>query len=552
MPEMTFDLSNVDKTVSEAVLKSLAVQLRDQLNLNDVEEIRFIDHNGRVSTSNTFHGKKSKENDRFAQFDGRSRIWVETEESPSELSYGTMNYDLPDSPPIFFDRKLGVEIVPQSFGQDFTIKFKMTTPNRDEARRWHGLIMRRVHELKNGYQHTVDFSINLPPEVWLILELIWLYRERKEGYGESHLQYLKNHCSQDLTLVSEASGQKTNLTFTRRMARVNGLYRVAPFPEKPVYQDDNSIWECQLEYSGTYDRPQQCRMKYPIMVHNQLLPDLLLQMHEVTQSPVDASWERNLSMQGLGQHESLSQYRWNNKFDSYIRIPVFDNYQPIAYPKATAAIVMALAIMDEQDKATKMFFNLGELGDVRIDPDLLTFIREVEYEWLNKPFESFFNLGFYRNDDLVAAQSLWCTKELDICTSEDISLRDTYRVRLSLVIDPSLVAPAAFERLQRYPHLLEKYIIARNEAVQYDVDWVRGKSNWKLEKWMLDYEWWQINSMRDPSATNHSNTQGGGAGNADDRHQNENIPGWAWDLITGKKAHRTVGFNGIFAHRETR
>ncbi len=41
---------------------------------------------------------------------------------------------------------------------------------------------------------------------------------------------------------------------------------------------------------------------------------------------------------------------------------------------------------------------------------------------------------------------------------EDISLRDTYRVRLSLVIDPSLVAPAAFERLQRYPHLLEKYI----------------------------------------------------------------------------------------------
>ena len=549
MPVMTFDLANVDKTVSEAIMKSLAVQLRTQLNLDHIEEIRFIDAQGRVSTTNALHGVTTVEQNRFAKFDGKTRIWVEAEEQPSEMTYGAMNYELPEYPPVFFDRVLGVEVVPQPFGQEITLKFKMATPNRDEARRWHGLIMRRVHEMKNGAQHSVDFSVNLPKEVWLILELIHLLRERKEGYGESFLEYLKGHSSQDLTVVAEASGQHTNLSYARRMARVNGLYSVSPFPEKPTYQDDNSIWECVLEYKATYDRPQQCRVTYPIMVHNQILPDILLQWEQVSQDPGDASWDRNISMRGLGKHETVHQYHWNNRTDAYIKVPAFDDFIPRSFPRSTAAIFVGLAKLEESDKATGVLYNLGDLGDVAIDRDLIQFIREVEYPWLNKPFESFFNLGFYRNNDLVAPDKLECSKDLDVVAKEPLSLRDVYRTRLSLVTDPNLVSKDAFDRLKRYPNLLEKYVIARNEAIRYNVDWSQGHSRRPLAPWMMDYEWWQLNGMRHPSATNNSNTQGGGQGHSNDRNQHDRIPGWAWDAVDGSMSQRTVGFNGIFAHR---
>jgi hypothetical protein len=191
-------------------------------------------------------------------------------------------------------------------------------------------------------------------------------------------------------------------------------------------------------------------------------------------------------------------------------------------------------------------FNMGELGDVMIDEDILEFIREVEYKWMNRPYESFLGMNVYRGNNLMHPSTISCTQGLDIVPNEDFNLREIYRVRLNLVVDPTLLPFAAIERLNRYPKALVKIVAAINEALRYNVDLQQSMSLRPLEPWMLSKLWWILNGIGNLPQTAIGRTAD--TGRSRDTYT---IPDRAWDhLQRGAGGMRTVQIHNVLVKQK--
>ena len=565
MPNVTLPLPNIENTVTHAAVADLAEQVQKLLELGYVNELVFVDSQGNTATPSSFKGVKNVPNDRYARYGGNSRLWIEATEETNVSGWTTMVIERDENYPFFIDSEVGVNIQPVPLPTDLTLKIKFRTPNRDEAVRWRDSLISRLARVMEGVQHTLTFSMNLSPATWNLLHEIYCLREEKAPYGQTFLEYLQSKSSPDLTLVSEASGEQTNLSFRRRLGRVNGKFKVSPLPERPTYNSDGGVWECMIEYTVTYDKPIQCRVRYPIMVHNNFLPDKYIVSSNTDPNPYNHKRNLSLSQQALlGFEYNLNGY--NCSQDAFIQIPSIDDFIPQVITKGTATILMVLLRLESP--TDRKLFNLKELGSVVLDPDILEFLQKSEYSYLNQPFKSFFGVNLYRDQDLVRPDSLYVDKDLNVMSVEDLDLRKSYRVRLNLVVDTCLLPHTCHDRLNAYPKALIKYVRAVNEAVRHNVDFVRYTTHYNLQPWMLSTLWRLLNGMGNnsnqyPGGIPPGGPVGGGThpgipdapfGNNEDPSQSTDtslIPPEAWySLRKSGGIMRTVQISGIMVHRK--
>lgn len=510
MPNVTLSLPNIENTVTHAVVADLAEQVQKLLGLEYVNELVFVDSLGNAATPSSFHGAKNTPNDRYARYGGNSRLWIEATEETNIQGWTTMIIERDENYPFFIDEEVGVNIQPVPLPTDLTLKFKFRTPNRDEAVRWRDNLISRLARVMEGKQHSLTFSMNLSPATWNLLHEIYCLREEKAPYGQTFLEYVKEKSSPDLTLVAEASGEQTNLSFRRRLGRVNGKFKVSPLPDKPAYTTDGGVWECMVEYVVTYDKPIQCRVRYPIMVHNNFLPDKYIVSSNQDPNPYNHKRNLSLSQQALLNFEfNLNGY--NCAQDAYIQIPPIDDFIPQVVTAGTATIILVLLQLGSS--TDRKLFNLRDLGAIEMDHDILEFLQESEYSYLNKPFKSFFGINLYRDQDLIRPESLYVDENLNVMSSEDLDLRKSYRVRLNLVVDPCLLHHDAWDRLNGYPKALVKYVRAVNEAMRDNVDFTRYALDRPLQPWMLSKLWRLLNGMGSfpnaPFGNNFTSSNGG-------------------------------------------
>lgn len=538
MPNVSIVLPNVDESVFRPLISDLTAQIQELTNLNFVKDVRFLNYNGSVQT---YDSAVTDMKARYASFSGQNRIWIEAEENYNERGWSNSIVERDEHPPLFLDAALGVTISPVLVPSDVILKMKFTTNSRDEARKWRDDIAMRLVQMRDGHQHTLTFNINLPIPIWNLITDIHAARENVKGYGQPLDEYIKQHSDPDLTIVSNAKGQQRTFAFRRKMARINGHFDISPLPEKPTYDESGGIWECTIAYKITYDRPLGCRIRYPIMVHNQFLPDKYIVDTRKDQNMNDKHKKLSMSMSYWSQFESYRINGYNCHQDAYIQIPEIDDYTYRVKPKGTATVVLGLMKLEKEEP--QILLNLGDLGDVGIDEDILDFIRGVEFAWLNKPYQSFFGLQFFRGHDLLQASKLNCDNKLNVSVTENVSLRATYRVRFSLCVDPTLLPLSAFERLWGYPKALTKIVRAINDAIRYNVDFEGPGKNRFVHEWQLGKLWQLLNGIRPPPGTSFGRDDGFKS------QDSLGIPDSAWQLLKRSPQMRTVQLQGLIINR---
>lgn len=539
MPNVSIVLPNVDESVFRPLVSDLTKQLQDLTNLSIIEDIRFLNYNNAVQT---FDSAVTDPKARYASFSGQRRIWVEAEEDYNLEGWSSSVINRDEHFPLFADLKLGVIITPIIVPSNVTVKLKFTTNSRDEARRWRDDIAMRLAVLRDGYQHTLTFNINLPPAIWNLVSDIWTARENIKGYNQPLDEYIKTHSDSDLTIVSNAAGKQKTFAFRRRMARINGRFDISPLPEKPTYDDSGGIWECSISYKITYDRPLGCRIKYPIIIHNQFLADKYIVDTNKDQNMNDKHKKLSLSMSAFSNFESYYLNGYNCKQDAFIQIPSIDDYVYKVTPKGTATILLGLLKIEKEEPHTLL--NLNELGDAIIDSDILDFIKEGEHQWLDKPYESFFGLQLYRGDDLVKAGTIKCDTNLNVYPTENLDLRATYRVRFCIVADPTFLTIKAFERLRKYPKVLVKVISAINDVIRYNVDFQNLIKQKYIYEWQFSKLWFILNGIGSSSEISH--------GRISDMKRTKDtlrIPQTAYQLLKNSSRMRTVQIQGTIVSK---
>lgn len=465
MPNISLTLPEVSQSVTRPVIFDIINQVQEITKIGKDSKIYFPGDSGKMSTPGS---TIDTEIDRSAIFNSNRSTFIEVEEDYDLSSINSTATSQTEHIPIFLDKKLDVTISPVYATSNVTINFKYKSTSKTEILKWRDDIRMRVSMMRDINLNTLTYHYLIPAEYLVLLKVIHANREEFLGYGEELEEYIKNNSSTRLTLIGALVNTDGRLGVSEKQMRIVGIFNFDGLPEKPERDDTNGTWSISFSYRFSYEKPIGCNMKYPVMVHNKLLPkgyvDFVNTSYDLDRQ--DKSYTASLNSLSMLESDTIMNSIYNP--DSIIRIPIFDDYVIPNTPYGTATVFLALAEVDKTDNRTLL--NLNELGDIMLDTDIYNYIKEVEYPYIGKIYQSIFHISLYRNDFLAREDALTCTSNLDIVATSDLDLRNQHRVRFSILANLAMAKNEVFDRLKAYPKVFVKVIGSINEMLSNHPD----------------------------------------------------------------------------------
>lgn len=467
MPNINITLPESSQSITRPVIFEIIDQVRKITKINKETKIFFPGDSRNMQTPGS--GIDSNQ-ERYATFGTNHYTFIEVEEDYDPEALGTTAVAQQEHIPVFLDTALGIYIAPIYATSKITINFKYRCPSKTEALRWRDDMRMKISQLRDINLHNITYHYLLPMEAVMLLKTIHERRETIEGYGQSFEAYFTEHTTSRLTLVGDLAGQESRLAVSETQMRLIGMYDFDGLPEKIEKDDQTGTWMINFGYKFTYEKPIAVNMKYPIMVHNQLLPRSYIAFVDKNYDPQKVDRSFTLSLGAMNYFESDSRMDRRRNPQALIRLPDFDDYSLPSAPVGTGSVFVALSNVNLNDRVSLL--NLTDLSPLTLDQDILAFFKAVEYPYLCDLYSSIFHLSLYRNDQLTHKSSLTCDLDLNVKASSPLNLRHQHRVRLSLVTDLTLLKKSAIDRLRAYPKALVKTISAMNEILRNLPDFV--------------------------------------------------------------------------------
>jgi hypothetical protein len=464
MPKISITLPETSQAISRPVVIDIVNQVKAVTKIPADTPIFFPGDSERMRTAGS---ELNSESDRFASFETNRMVFIEVEEDHNVDAIATSSVNGYGAQPVFLDKDLGVSVCPVYTQTDLRITMRYRTHSKTEAIRWRDDMRLRVSQMRDMNTHVIKYHYLLPAEVLILLKDIYTHRENVLPYNDGFVNYFKSKSTDRLTLIGDLVGKDARIGIAETQTRVFGYYDFEPIPDKPEKDNDKGVWTIALVYKLTYDKPYVCHMRYPIMVHNQLLP---FAYTAFTDSSVDLN-KMVLSFQGslfaMRSFESDVTLNAVKDPNAYIKLPDFDDYVIPQVMPGTGTILMALTSVEEDNKT---LLNLKELDPIVLDQDVIDWLVEEEYQYICQRYRSVIQVHLYRNNTLVQNVNLISDSNLNIRALTDLNLRNQHRIRLSLVTDLSYLDTDALKRLRRRPKAFVKLIGAMNEVLKNHPD----------------------------------------------------------------------------------
>lgn len=381
-----------------------------------------------------------------------SRIAIEVDEDYDPANIYSTAVAQAEHRPIFMDDFIGVTMKPIYSPTNVKINFKYKAKSKTAAMRWRDDIRVRTSSMRDVNLHSVSYHYLIPEQMIDILKEVHKLREAQGGYGEDWANYMAGNSSTRITRIANMSGSQSSLGVAEKQARIVGYFDFEYAPEKGEKEGDEPTWTTTFTYSFRFDKPLEINLKYPTVIHNQVLS---LKYRPQSESfDEDQQW-RSYSMSAEAFKEFEIQDEHFNKIAGYrkiIAIPKFDEFLPEMQPSGTYGVFSALCQITNENK--KELTNLRELVDVNLHPSILKFIDESEWSYMTKPYQSILNISLFRGFHLADSRAITMDQSLNISSVADLNIRVSNRIMMFIVDDISLLSADAIRRLRNYPEVI--------------------------------------------------------------------------------------------------
>ena len=460
MPNLTITLPENSQSVTRPVIMDIVRQVEEITKIDVSSKIFFPGDTQRMQTPGT---NIDNNNERFAIFNTDRITFVEVEEDYNKDALSTTAVTRSEHIPIFQDEALRVKMTPVFATSAVTINFTYRCPSKTEAMRWRDDMRIRISQMRDLNLHTITYHYPVPLEYLVILKLIHEKRESVEPYGQSFQEYVYSFSNQRLKLVSDLVGKDTRLVIPDCQTRILGMFDFDGLPNKIERDETNGVYTIAFSYKFEYEKPIGCNMKYPVMIHNQLLPADYIEFTDDAYNLDKVNKTFPLSLYAMNAFETDTIMNGVIDPGYVLRLPEYDDFRLNQFHPGTGSVLFALC---EVDTDKKTLCNLSELGEIALDEDILNFIREKEYPYLTKLYQSILHVDLYRNEFLTNINTITCDNQLNIKAVNLLDLRNQHRIRLSIVCDLTLLSREAIDRLKGYPKAFVKIISAINELLR--------------------------------------------------------------------------------------
>ncbi len=418
----------------------------------------FLGDEGRAAQQNSTVIKDPITENRWSY---NEKITIEVDEDYDRNRLLNTYVKQPETNYIFKDENIPIFIKPIYSSSEVKITVKYRSRDINQAKKWRNDMRTKAAMMRDINLHEITYHYHLQEQFIVILKELHRLRENIAGYNESWDDYFINRLTSKASIVSNMSGTQALWAIAEKQIRVQGYFDFEGVPDRGDREGDQDNWGMSFTYLFKYEKPIECNMIYPIMVHNQLLTEEF-RPKEKTYTIEDQLRTFTRSGRVFAEFES-DMKSLTIKGNSGISIPSFDEFYPDSILPSTVRIFTALTSIVPEDR--KYLFNIKDLGDFSLEPLILDFIINSEYPYLGRDFQSIFCLSFYRESNLTSSGNVTVDKDLNVFSAVDLNLRKSHRVRLSLVTDLSYLSLEAIARLRKYPLVAQKLIGAINSAL---------------------------------------------------------------------------------------
>lgn len=398
-----------------------------------------------------------------ARFSQTRKVFVQVTEEYAEDDMLNMATHKPDHVAVFRDHTLAVGVYPLYSRMKMTITLKYRAEDQVSADKWRNLMRRKVAEGRSVSYHSLEYYYSIPQKVVMLLNDTYRLREAQAGYSESIETYFKKCFSPKATTLTDMKGSNPTLAIREQQNCAVGYFNFDIPPEKEK-TDEGAVWEVSVEYTLIYDKPISLSVKYPVLVHNQMLPERWFDQEGVYREEAEndapshsqEAYDRVIATQGRAH---------DRRMVSGAYYPKWDDWFPKLGQRHTSTIIRIMLMVSPTDLTEVC--NLTQLGPYNIHPLLIPFIQE-NYRYLPFNHESPFVVEVFQDDDLIDPKDIVVGNDLNVRISFDMSLRRTYRLRLSLVNNLTILSDAAIKRLLKHGNLCLAILVALEPRL---VDW---------------------------------------------------------------------------------
>jgi hypothetical protein len=460
MPIISQVIAETKQSITRPVILDIVRQIKEITKISPMTPILYADDIGKVYQPGSALTEDPTEQSLFPLND---KIVIEVDEEYDDANVLSTAVGYAEQLPIFRDTAIGVVIKPIYVATTVSINFKFKTTSKSVAERWRNDIRLRSSLSRDINLHQITYHYVIPTNFVTLLTEIHKLRENVGGYGDSFSKYFIDHSTTRLTEITNQAGSFTSPAIAETQMRVLGNFEFDSQPEKIENDEDNSGWIGSFTYKFRFDKVISCNMSYPVMIHNQILGADFRPSKEAYD--IDKQIQNfPLTLNALNNFESQLQAEKYVDFTSTLTIPPYDEFRPDTIPVATVSVFNALCSISMVEP--RNLINLRQLGDIEIDADILEFIEQSERPFITRPYQSVLHLSLYRSMSLARDDSIILTPELDVFATTDLSVRQSHRIRFSIVADLTFLTREALERLKRYPKAFVKIIKAVHESLR--------------------------------------------------------------------------------------
>jgi hypothetical protein len=458
MPNIITPIDDIQDSVERPVVFDIIRQVMELTHISHKTSIQFLGDEQRAAQKNSTITKDPISENRWSYDE---KVVIEVDEDFDRNRLINKYVKQPEQYFIFEDDKLPIYIKPIYASSEVKITVKYKARDKNQAIKWRNDIQSHIAMMRDINLHEINYHYHLPEIHIEILKELHRLRENVAGYGDTFDDYFAKRLTNNASIITNLSGTEGIWAVSEKQIRVQGYFDFEGVPEKGDKEGDHDNWAISFVYSFKYEKPIECNMVYPLVIHNQLIGS------KYRPSAKDYKLE---DQPGAFTSSGRAFYNFESDNTSLsimgndgVSIPSFDEFIPNSIIPTTIRVFTALTSITEANK--RFLFNLNELGQLQLYPKIIEFIKLSEYPHLGKAFHSIFALNLYRDSALVSDNALIVDSNLNVNSTIDLDLRKTYHVRLGLVTDVSYLRGEAVGRLRKYPDVGDKLIRAINSAL---------------------------------------------------------------------------------------
>ena len=454
--------AGIEAAVSRPVTLDIADQVMEILQIPKDTRIVFKGDSDSVYQSGSLISDATNPvstagNVEHVQMAGNSQLSIEVTERFLEEALGTIAVNQPEHTPFFHDDKLGITAKLVYIPTEVTINFKYKARSKSLASKIRHDTWARVSNMRDVNVHTVTYTVPVSSAFMSVIRYLHALRENVDGYGEKFEPYFLSYASPALTQISRLEGSNPHYSLQETATRILGMFDFTGTMEKAEKDSEGSTYTVDFAYKFTYEKPSNQVLKFPVAIHNQLVDRRL-----VDHDSVDLSKKRKTFYSSSIKH--MREWEIDNildqlvEHDSYVRIPNYDDIIYDNHVSGTRTLFSAICSVDE--KTPKLLLNLNDLGNYLFNEEVLQFIKDEEWKYIFKPYQSFLHISYYRNSFLAHHETAYVDESLNFVTVENLNKRVINRVRLSIAKNILDVDHRAIQRMVKYPEILKRLVLA--------------------------------------------------------------------------------------------